>query len=186
VTRGPAPRELRIHRCGEHDRSRSGHEVRRSGARANVSADSFFARGAAAVTLIEALERAGFRVQVDMISLTTDGAAGRVRLACRLKLPGEVVPLDKLAFCFAHPALHRRLNFALRLKHAGWIGGSIDVPVEERGDISIDAADTRSNQSWLDATKAQQWVIAQLARQGVRIQTAENRGVARQTPALHP
>ena len=43
------------------------------GARGSVSADTFFARGAAAVTLIEALERAGVRVQVDMLSLATNG-----------------------------------------------------------------------------------------------------------------
>ena len=65
----------------------------------------------------------------------------KVRLTSRIKEAGEVVQLDKLAFCLAHPALHRKLNFSLRLKHAGWIGGSIDVPLEERGDIYIDAAD---------------------------------------------
>ena len=52
------------------------------GARASVSADTFFARGAAAVTLIEALERAGMRVQVDMLSLATNGVGrGQDRLS---------------------------------------------------------------------------------------------------------
>ena len=64
-----------------------------------------------------------------------------MRVACRLKEAGEVIQLDKLAFCLADPALHRKLNFALRLKHAGWIGGSIDVPLDQRGDIYIDAGD---------------------------------------------
>ena len=124
-----------------------------------MSPDTFFARGAAAVTLIEALERAGYRVQVDMISLAIADTLGtqKVRLACRIKEAGEVVQLDKLAFCLAHPALHRKLNFSLRLKHAGWIGGSIDVPVEERGDIYIDAADSTATSAWLDPVKAQEW-----------------------------
>ena len=91
------------------------HMVVNVGARASVSPDVFFARGAAAVTLIEALERAGIRVQVDMLSVATNGARREVRIACRLKEAGEIIQLDKLAFCLAHPALHRKLNFALRL-----------------------------------------------------------------------
>jgi len=78
-----------------------------------------------------------------MLSLATNGLGPEVRITCRLKEEvGEPVQLDKLAFCLAHPALHRKLNFALRLKHAGWIGGSIDVPLDQRGDIYIDAADS--------------------------------------------
>ena len=142
------------------------------GARASVSADTFFARGAAAVTLIEALERAGIRVQVDMLSLATNGSGRQVRVACRLKEAGEVIQLDKLAFCLAHPALHRKLNFALRLKHAGWIGGSIDVPLDQRGDIYIDAADTTAAGVWLDPKKAQEWVLAQLKAQGITMRAA--------------
>jgi hypothetical protein len=137
-----------------------------------VSAETFFARGAAAVTLIEALERAGMRIQVDMLSLATNGLGRQIRIACRLKEAGEVIQLDKLAFCLAHPALHRKLNFALRLHHAGWIGGSIDVPLDQRGDLYIDAADTTAAQVWLEPTKAQAWVLAQLKSQGIVMRVA--------------
>ena len=142
------------------------------GARASVSPDTFFARGAAALTLVEALERAGFRVVVEMVSVATDGAGKQVRLACRLKEAGEVVQLDKLAFCLAHPALHRKPVFALRKKHAGWVGGSIDVPIEQRGDLYIDCADSSASQVWRDPAKAQAWVLAQLAAQGIRMRAA--------------
>ena len=137
-----------------------------------MSADTFFARGAAAVTLIEALERAGMRVRVDMLSLATDGGDRTVRLACRLKEAGETVQLDKLAFCLAHPALHRKLSFSLRLKHAGWIGGSIDVPLDQRGDLYIDAADSSASEAWLDPANAQAWVLAQLKAQGIVMRAA--------------
>ena len=90
-----------------------------------------------------------------------------MRIACRLKEAGEVIQLDKLAFCLAHPALHRKLNFALRLEHAGWIGGSIDVPLDQRGDIYIDAADSTAMGVWLNPMKAQAWVLAQLKGQGI-------------------
>jgi hypothetical protein len=142
------------------------------GARASVSADTIFARGAAALTLVEALERAGMRVQVDMITLAADGLGKHIRLACRLKDVGKVVQLDKLAFCLAHPALHRKLNFSLRKKHAGWIGGSIDLPLEERGDIYINAGDTTATEVWADPTTAQAWVVAQLAAQGIAMRAA--------------
>ena len=56
----------------------------------------------------------------------------------------------ELAFCLTHPALDRKLNFALRHKYVGWVGGPIAVPEEERGDIYIDAADTTSNDVWRD------------------------------------
>ena len=54
-------------------------------------------------------------------------------------------------------------------------GGWIDVPVEERGDIYIDAADTTGNANWLDAAKAQQWVTAQLAKQGIKFEWRRDR-----------
>jgi hypothetical protein len=142
------------------------------GARLGVSAETFFMRGAAALTLIEALERAGMRVQVDMVSLAQDRQSRKVRLACRLKEVGEPIQLDKLAFCLAHPALHRKLNFALRHKYVGWVGGSIAVPEEERGDIYMDAADTTSNAVWRDTEGARSWVLQQLAAQGVMLKAA--------------
>ena len=64
------------------------------------------------------------------------------------------------------------MNFALRLKHAGWIGGSIDVPLNQHGDIYIDAADTTAAQVWLDPAKAQEWVPGQLKAQGITMRAA--------------
>ena len=120
------------------------------------------------------------RVVVAMVSVATDGAGKQVRLACRLKEAGEVVQLDRLAYCLAHPALHRKLVFALRKlrkKHAGWVGGSIAVPVEQRGDIYIDAADPTTTDVWRERAKAQGWVLAQLGRRGSEC-GRRSRGVA--------
>ena len=74
--------------------------------------------------------------------------------------------MGKLAFCLAHSGLHRKLLFALRLKHAGWIGGSIDVPLDQRRDIYIDAGDSTATAAWPDPAKAQAWVLAQLKAGG--------------------
>jgi hypothetical protein len=51
---------------------------------------------------------------------------------------------------------------------AGRIGGSIDVPLEERGDIYIDAADVTASEAWRDPVNAQRWVVLQLAGAGNR------------------
>lgn len=58
------------------------------------------------------------------------------------------------------------------MKHAGWVGGSIELPVEERGDIYIDAADTTANAVWLDTERARAWVLTQLAAQCVTLRAA--------------
>ncbi len=54
----------------------------------------------------------------------------------------------------------------------GWIGGSIDVPLDQHGDIYIDAADSTATGAWLDPVKAQTWVLAQLKAQGIVMRAA--------------
>ena len=46
------------------------------------------------------------------------------------------------------------------------------MPLDQRGDISIDAADTTAAQAWLDSKKAQEWVLAQLKAQGIVMRAA--------------
>ena len=144
------------------------------GARGAVSPDTFFARGAAAVTLIEALERAGVssagghaqprhcrqpRHAEGAARLSHQGGGGG-----RAARQAGVLPRP--------PGPAPQVELRLRLKHAGWIGGSIDVPLDERGDIYIDAADSTATSAWLDPVKAQAWVLAQLKAQGIVMRAA--------------
>jgi hypothetical protein len=46
------------------------------------------------------------------------------------------------------------------------------VPVEERGDIYIDAGDTTATEAWGNPATAQAWVVAQLAAQGIVMRAA--------------
>jgi hypothetical protein len=46
-----------------------------------------------------------------------------------------------------------------------------DVPLDQRGDIYIDA-DTTAARVWLDPTRAQDWVLAQLKAQGITMRAA--------------
>jgi hypothetical protein len=144
-----------------------------TGARAAVSPETFFARGAAAVTLIEALERAGYRVIVDMVSLAEKGGYRKVHITTRIKQATSCLQLDQLAFILAHISLHRRLTFAVRGSwFNGQAGGSVDVPLHERGDIYFDCADTTASDVWLDPKKAQAHVRRELEKHGVTLKEA--------------
>jgi len=46
------------------------------------------------------------------------------------------------------------------------------VPLDQRGDIYIDAADSTATRVWLDPVKAQAWVLAQLKAQGITMRAA--------------
>lgn len=52
------------------------------------------------------------------------------------------------------------MNVSLRLKHAGWIGRSIDV-LFDQPDLYIGAADTTAAQVWLDPPRTRSGCAAQ-------------------------
>jgi len=58
------------------------------------------------------------------------------------------------------------------------LGGSVDVPLDQRGDIHIDAEDTTAAQLWLEPNKAQEWVLAQLKGQGIVMRAASREVVS--------
>jgi hypothetical protein len=53
-----------------------------------------------------------------------------------------------------------------------WIGGSIDVPLDQRGAIYIDAADTTAAQVLPDPRKAREWVLGQRKLQRIALRAA--------------
>jgi hypothetical protein len=46
------------------------------------------------------------------------------------------------------------------------------VPLDQRGDIYVDAADSTATGVWLDPVKTQVWVLAQLSGQGILMRAA--------------
>jgi hypothetical protein len=107
-----------------------------------------------------------------MVSLA-QGKNGFGGVKVRSKKADEPAHLDELAFCFAHAALHRWLMFSIRTgvtalaQALGGIGGSIDVPPEERGDIYFDAASNAPQ--WRSIDTAKTWVLERLKDQGVQM-----------------
>lgn len=146
------------------------------GARAGVGGETIFNRGAAAVALVQALEKAGRRVEIWMVTDATNAGtasngSNNILLKTRLKASHEAISLDKLAFCFAHQALHRQLNFTIRKAFTGWIGGSLDVDKSEQGDIYLPAAVPQTDPIWDSPARVIAWIFAQLEAQGVKLTT---------------
>jgi hypothetical protein len=81
----------------------------------------------------------------------------------------------KRCACFAHAALHRWLMFSVRTgvpslaKALGGVGGSIDVPENERGDIYFPAATNASQ--WATVESAKMWVLDRLRHQGLSLRS---------------
>lgn len=89
---------------------------------ANVQHQTIINRGIAMLTLIDAIEAAGQRCEIDLIWVAGgDGSkdtATNVLRVC-VKRPEEPLDLDRLAFAIAHPSFLRRIGFAFWDKTIG-------------------------------------------------------------------
>lgn len=74
-------------------------------------------RGVALLTLIDAIEAAGQRCEIDII--WASGSPVEFVLRVCVKSPEEPLDLDRLAFVLAHPSMLRRLGFAFIDKSEG-------------------------------------------------------------------
>lgn len=80
----------------------------------DVSASDFVKRGAAYLTVINALESSGIRVELYAGSFSfVDGGQNTIHWTVKIKDAGEQVNLQALAYALAHPAFFRRLGFAI-------------------------------------------------------------------------
>lgn len=118
-----------------------------------VSAETMFQRGAAAVLLIDALEQSGIRCEVWALPKCSSNKGESVKRGSRkeslvvhvcVKQADDPVELDRLAFMLAHPAAFRRLGFRMmeqepakswagRNTHTGY-GCTMELPKEERSE----------------------------------------------------
>lgn len=148
-------------------------------ASAGISPESMIARGSVAVALINLLEFAGNRVQLDIIETTTV----RSRLLkhnIHLKRLDQNLDLASVAYAVAHPSMLRSLIFAStenlpRLSDANFFigGGGYGMPCEpktedEKGEIYFGKM-LFNDPNWNDPATAQKYIIEELQRQGVKI-----------------
>ncbi len=145
------------------------------GALANVEGRAMMRKGEAAVALIDALEKCGKRIEVDVVSATSNRSSTSATIV-RVKEANEPVNLATLAFALAHPSMLRRLFFANRehwtpaersalgINLRDGYGRTRDVDAEDRGDIYIGFT-----QAWDNDADVMAWVLDQLEKQGVKV-----------------
>lgn len=75
-----------------------------------VSTDSIFEYSLATLQLINAIERSGTRVELNVV-LGTEANYERVQMKIRIKAASERLNISKIAFPLTHPSMLRRLLF---------------------------------------------------------------------------
>lgn len=148
-------------------------------ASACIDTEVMFRRGAAIAALVDCLERARFRVELDIGAACHVGSE-RVDVHCRVKNAGDHLEPDLLAFVCAHASAFRRIMFSVwetlpaAKRAACWIteAGNYGYPcasfTRRDCDIVIEAADGR-DERWESTESAAQWVRAMLQAQGVAL-----------------
>jgi hypothetical protein len=153
----------------------------------NVAASSMitesviFNRGAAITTLIDCLERSGFRVEFDWGAGVRSGVWGSSewQTVVRLKASESPVELDLLAFACAHPSALRRIMFstmerespAIRREFGFTKDGGYAKTAQLYGadyDVTIEGADGRDDR-WTSTDTSVRWIAEQLEAQGVEL-----------------
>lgn len=152
------------------------------GVSGGVEKEVIEARGVAVASLVECLEYAGHRVQVDLAmpaSSVADGAAD-AQITVRLKEFDQAFDHERFAYAIIHPTVLRRLIFSIMeqfsehllklLTIPGSYGKPTDVSEDtERGDIYIGQA-LLGAVHWTSVQAASQWILDTLKAQGVSIQ----------------
>lgn len=139
-----------------------------------VSTGEMMRKGATVVGLIDLLEQAGKRVELDLVS-GTRGSGHSIRTVLRVKESSAPVDIERLAFALANPASFRRVCFSLweqapfEARKACDIPGGYGMPEDFAAlvdDKAIYIGTSSLERSMSEAVRVA-WVTQQLAEQGV-------------------
>ncbi len=148
----------------------------------SVGTGTMMRKGAAVVSLVDALEQHGKRVIVDCIAYN-DVMKG-IETLVRVKESDAPVQLANLVFTLAHPSTLRRLMFrcwehldeSVRHRHGFYVGGGYgwvgEAPRDRRGDIYIEGMDGRRSSWYSDETIP--WLLSELSKQGIHVEREES------------
>lgn len=108
------------------------------GGNSDIMAGAYFNRGAAALAVVDAMEAAGVRCEVQICQRSAMGKKRACQWFATIKQAEEPLDLDRMAFFLASQSVQRRFSFRLRERSAApkaWIDGSYgrsqNVPAEE-------------------------------------------------------
>ncbi len=127
-----------------------------------VDAQVHFIRGAAVAILTQALEAAGYMVEVSRYMSNASGYTGKLTV----KHPGEPLEMDRLAYFVAHPAAYRRLGFAeqeLFTTKGSPYSAPTDPDKNELDTLQVYIPKAGGwEKEWLSPDSAAQWVMEKL------------------------
>lgn len=150
-----------------------------------IDDQTVFLRGAGVMTLVDALEEAGYSVAINGRLFVKNKNRHTEDFLFPIKRPGEAVESDRLAFIMCHPAFFRRLLFSVgeHLKpfrdHVGYHDSSYyGCPVYP--DMDLPPSDTTIYLKSLDygmedfksEATVTAWVLKQLEAQGIETEGA--------------
>lgn len=143
-----------------------------------VSTDVLLHKGATVAALVSLLERANFRVQVDLAWCGEGDRGISFQMLCTIKRPDQDADMSRLVFAFAHPAMLRRILFSVRetlpasdrvpLRTPGRAMKPTEAPVELQGDIYIGCSNSECV-AWSSERSSQRWIEAKLKEQGITL-----------------
>ena len=144
-------------------------------ASSGVSTGEMMRKGATVVGLIDLLEQAGKRVELDLVS-GTRGSGHSIRTVLRVKESSAPVDIERLAFALANPASFRRVCFSLWEQAPFEARGACGIPSGGYGmpedfaalvdDKAVYIGTSSLERSMSEAVRVA-WVTEQLAAQGV-------------------
>lgn len=142
----------------------------------NIGTDTIEARGAAVLTLVDALEAAGRRVEVLIVKSNHYGPWGcDVTFIVHAKRPDCPLQVDQLTFAAVHVASNRQIGFS-------WVERAVQLgqcPAVDPGygnvprynlPVPVDIYLPRLNNTDRAAMFGRQWVLKHLKAQGVAIE----------------
>lgn len=154
----------------------------------HVSAEAMYWRGAAAVAIIDMAERAGARVEAELVMrvanhtyIRREKANSDIETRIMLKRAQDHVPTELLAYALANQATLRRLTFSqwetldAKTRRALDIGGHYgypsDVTEEEREGAIYLPVQLGGAGPFYSPESTAKWVIETLAAQGIEVET---------------
>jgi hypothetical protein len=140
-----------------------------------IRKDDLFLRGAAACALVDALENAGFSVEVSLAWCSSSiNTNNKVQIFTVVKRAGEASEIDKLAFVLAHASTQRRFLFGVLENQSASFREEFDISHSRIGtkpsDMEVEAEIRIGKMLLGHESEAVAWVIDQLKNQGVEIE----------------
>ena len=127
------------------------------GATFNVSAEQKINRGASILGLIDTLETAGTRIEIEACFHVTTHGGKTYTARIELKAADEPTSIDVLAFALVNPAFQRRLDFAMRTRcpfNISGMGMSRDLDQSKIDDAAIYFPCITESSTWYNANTA--------------------------------